>query len=325
MHKYKFSGFNQSVLHVVTEKEDYLQNQWLDINTKILLKEISQKNMQSWQCQLEDLFHLGAIYLNEERLTDSAFLQGQAVSAGQLLRFHLQPRRYSYDWDKIPQLLVYEDSEMLVVDKPAGVPVHPTVDNQKENLLYHLSRHYSGSIFMVHRLDLETQGLILFAKTKHAQSELTKLFAERKIKKTYTAILTQPGLSMGLKSHWMFDSQRAPKKLSPTPVVGTKICELNVRNVSTLISQRLRDQFQLPPQSSLQPQEWLYLADIELLTGRTHQIRAQLSFLGYPIIGDSVYGGRAHSLLGLQSSCIEFEDLRSGKNLTIKHPLYQET
>ncbi len=319
MHKYKFSGFNQSILHFVTEKEDYLHNQWLDINTKILSKEISQKNMQTESLQLLDLFHLGAIYLNEERLTNLAFIHDQTIPAGQLLRFHLQPRRYFFPWEELAKQIVYEDQDVLAVDKPAGIPVHATVDNQKENLLYHLSQRYSESVLMVHRLDLETQGLILFAKNKPSQNYLAQLFTDRKIRKTYTAILAKPDMTTGLKTHWMHNSQRAPKKISEVFVEDSKICELLVKRVGKITKKQILSQFQLSEQGSY------YAAEIELLTGRTHQIRAQLSFLGYPIVGDNIYGGDINSILGLQSSCIEFEDRHTGKILKIQHPSSQET
>lgn len=315
MHKYKFSGFNQSILHFVTEKEDYLYNQWLDINTKIPSDGISQKSMQFNAVQLEELFHLGAIYLNEERLTDLAFLKDQLIPAGQLLRFHLQPRRYFFPWEKLSKQIIYEDQDLLIVDKPAGIPVHATVDNQKENLLYHLSKLYSQSILMVHRLDLETQGLILFAKSKQSQNYFAQLFTDRKINKTYTAILTKSGLPPGLKTHWMLNSQRAPKQLSEVSIEDSKICQLLVKRVEKITDPHLLALFQLS-----KPGEY-EAAEIELLTGRTHQIRAQLAFLGYPIVGDSIYGGDVSSILGLQSSCIEFEDRNTGKILKIKHPL----
>lgn len=310
MHKYKFSGFNQSILHFVTEQEDSLENIWDFIIKNILPAQNSQKNMQDLELNLKDLLDLGAIYLQEKRLEKDQKKLNLWAPQGALLRFHLQPRRYDFPWENLTSQIFYENENYLVLNKPAGVPVHPTVDNEMENVLFQLSQRVSYPVYMIHRLDVETQGLLLLAKSKMAQSFFSEMFSERKISKSYQAIISSGTLAPGLKRHWMLNSKLSPKKLFEHEINDSKICELEVLSVCPL----KKNSFSL---SSLNEYS---VATIKLITGRTHQIRAQLAYVGCPIVGDSVYGGEPHSVLGLRSARLEFVDPFRQIPMDIKHP-----
>lgn len=303
MHKHKFSGYNNSILHFVTSNEMILSDLWQQEITSLLKTNFGQGVGSGFLINLPELLALGAVYLDQNRLPSSTAIH-QKIPKGALLRIHFCPKRYHYPWAELSDQIVHEEELFLVVNKPAGIPLHPTVDNLKENLLYQLS--HTHEIYSLHRLDVETQGLVIFAKTLRAQSELGKTFQDRKIKKFYHAFVSRAGLEIGRKTHWMEISKNAPKKILDTPILQSKICELSILKVE------------------MTPADNSYRVFIELHTGRTHQIRAQLSHLGFPIIGDSLYGGISHPRLGLYSTCIEFENPFTGKMLKVCLPAFKE-
>lgn len=245
----------------------------------------------SWDECLVLLLNLGAIYLDQIRMRQEFLLDSNNV-----LRIHLMPKRYPIKSFYLGQAIEAESQDYIIINKPALVPVHPTVDNFKENILFILNEIYKENIFCVHRLDVETTGLIMFVKNKPAQAHYLKLFSEKKIKKFYKAIVAGKGPPSGCYSHWMEKSKRAPKHITDTEQPGAALVELKILD---------RSDFQGDESSCL---------DIELLTGKTHQIRSQLSHLGFPLLGDSVYGGGPfpkgllYSHFLLHSSRIEFCD-----------------
>jgi RluA family pseudouridine synthase len=172
---------------------------------------------------------------------------------------------------------VYEDDSILVINKPAGLMVEPDRNNHP-NLLQQVKRYIKTSLpesaelyaQHIHRLDRPVSGVVLFAKQRAVLRNLSEQFAERKVKKYYRAITELvPENLQGRLEHW----HRKEKKkavLYETEIEYSEkaILEYSVTHFST-------DR---------------YLWDITLHTGKYHQIRAQLSSLGCPIIGDELYG-----------------------------------
>ncbi|MCB0371099.1 MAG: RNA pseudouridine synthase [Bdellovibrionales bacterium] len=299
MHKYKFSGHNHSVLYFKCEKDSFLNDLW--DNTILGLVQSHLMNIQNSFYSLQDLIKLGSVYVDQLRLPISSQPEQCKVAANTLLRIHLDPKRYLFDWERLSNLLLLSKEDFILLDKPAGVPIHPTLDNAVENILYQSSKVFLFPLFSVHRLDVETQGVIVLAKNEMAQKKLNLMFQDRNVKKYYRAIVTQQGLELGMKTHWMLNSDRAPKKLSDIEMASSKICQLKILKVSKIEDQSLKERFSLRNE-----QEDLQQIEIELLTGRTHQIRAQLSHMGFPILGDTLYGGEPHPCIALQSCCIQF-------------------
>lgn len=203
-----------------------------------------------------ELLNLGAVYVNHHRVSVATLL-----NEGDYVRIHTQPKRYPVDKINWRKVILFEDENLIVLDKPYGIPVHPTLDNTKENILVQLSQAYGAPLFHTHRLDIGTQGLLLFAKNQKTQIEINNLFLNRQIKKFYRALTSKP-LIPGVLIHFMQPSKRSPKILSDRPLPGYKKCELQIH-------------------ANL---------EIELITGRSHQIRAQLAFEKNPILGDTLYG-----------------------------------
>ena len=303
MHKYKFFGFKNTVLGFVTSNTVSLQELW-ENQLLTLIQETHKQDQGLLSLDLDFLLHMGCCYVNQKRLHKVEELTTD-ISANTFVRIHLSPKRYFYSWEELPKLIVFENNELLVFCKPSGMPVHPTVDNWSENVLVQLAMSLGIPLFGVHRLDQETEGLLLIAKSQSIQAEMNDCFQKRQLKKYYKAIVKNSSqgheLTLGLKKHWMVPSKQAPKKLTDEEELNHKVCELIIthKELFNTIYQGI---------------------DIQLGTGRTHQIRAQLSHLGFPIVGDILYGGALYERVWLQSNCIEFTNPADGKLIKVKHP-----
>ncbi|MCB4756080.1 MAG: RluA family pseudouridine synthase [Elusimicrobia bacterium] len=180
--------------------------------------------------------------------------------------------------DPVP--IVYEDGALLVVDKPAGLVVHPSAGHFDGDTLVELLRFKLEEGFwpddlrpgLVHRLDRDTSGVIVLAKTPQAQTQLSRQFAHREVKKVYLALVqgaVQP--STGTLESYL---SRDPRLRQRFAVSGSG----RFASTKFKVVERFGDV--------------ATLLDVYPLTGRTHQIRIQLAAYGHPILGDRIYHGR---------------------------------
>ncbi len=213
--------------------------------------------------QAKALISLGAVYVDRMRRLDN-----QAAAAGTYLRVHTKPRRFATPNHDKKNLIIFENENFLIANKPQGLPSHPTLDNAKENLLFILQDH--TPVFITHRLDQFTAGLILFAKTQTFQRQFSKCLERRLAKKEYLTITHGP-LPLGPMIDYMSPKPVTPRALTADLKPGWKYCELQV-----LTSEKAKNGY--------------FESRLQLITGRTHQIRAQLASRGQPIIGDASYG-----------------------------------
>jgi len=181
--------------------------------------------------------------------------------------------------EPLPINVVHEDSDVIVVNKPAGMVVHPAAghpDGTLVNALIHHVRDLSGiggelRPGIVHRLDRGTSGLIAIAKHDQAHADLAKQFKDRKVEKEYTVLvwgLVQQGRRIDL-----------PIGRDP----------LDRKKISTR-SRRAREA--VTRVVGAEHLEGVSFLKVTIATGRTHQIRVHLSAIGHPIVGDSTYGGK---------------------------------
>ncbi|MEQ1875972.1 MAG: RluA family pseudouridine synthase [Bdellovibrionia bacterium] len=235
-----------------------------------------------------ELLELGAIYVGGSRASENAELQ-----AGTYVRVHLKPKRYPVEGIRWAEHVVYQDEHMVLVDKPKNIPVHPMVDNKIENVAVLLARHLEQPLYVTQRLDILTRGLFVLAKTKDFQRAFNGLLNEKRVEKIYSARTESPP-PLGRLKHYMLESPRSPKTIALEPgSEGTWLeCVLSVSRFTAA--------------DTAQPS---FDAEIELITGRTHQIRAQLSFAGAPLAGDRLYGSeRPSSEFQLVCKRLNFEN-----------------
>ncbi len=235
------------------------------------LVEAIQAELDLEATQILKLIHFGSIYVDGTRCTEN-----MQIKLGSYVRVHQNPRRFPIENFDLRKTLLFENEDFLIVDKPAGLPVHPTVDNAEENLAFLLSQSLKIEVLVTHRLDVATSGLLIYAKSKKSQSLINSLFSEGLVKKIYRCLVGGSVEASGEINHWMEPSPRAPKVVSPVEREGWSHCKLRI-----IDSERVRTPLAETELTELK---------IELITGRTHQIRAQLSNLGHPLFGDRAYG-----------------------------------
>lgn len=192
---------------------------------------------------------------------------------------------------KISLQIVYEDDDLIVVDKPAGLVVHPAPGNPDRTLVNALIHHCGDSLSgiggvrrpgIVHRLDKETSGLIVVAKTDKTHSSLAKQFSDRSIERAYQAVVW--GVPRPLTGEIEGAIGRNPRNRRKMAVVQ--------RGGKPALT-RYRVQRQVADAASI--------VSCRLATGRTHQIRVHMTYLGHPIVGDRLYG-RARQAAGASAT-----------------------
>ncbi|MEG6584551.1 RluA family pseudouridine synthase [Dendrosporobacter sp. 1207_IL3150] len=206
----------------------------------------------------------------------------------------------------IPLEICFEDDFLMVINKPAGLLVHPTVKENKDTLangvlFYFREQDLPYSFHPVHRLDRNTSGLILIAKYSHIQN-LLSADNIKNIKRIYTAVVS------GILEN-------------DTGVISDPIG----RKTSSIIEREVRDDGQpaVTYYRRLASYKNANLIELELLTGRTHQIRVHLSHIGHPLLGDDLYGG-SQQLIGrqaLHASKLIFEHPITKNPTTVTSPL----
>lgn len=173
--------------------------------------------------------------------------------------------------------LFYSDDALLVIEKPAGLPVLPDGWQPDSPYLVEMLEREYGKVWVVHRLDKTTSGVMLFARTAQAHRELNRQFDRREVEKVYHAIL------------------------AGTPAWDEQACQMplrtNVGRKHRTVVDRERGKASETRFKVLKRGQAGALVEARPVTGRTHQIRVHLSALGFPLLGDVLYGAAESELL----------------------------
>lgn len=241
-------------------------------------------------------FHGGAIYVDGQFVTVRHRLR-----LGEKLEVHFPPEERSVDMkpEPLPFDIVYEDEYVLVVNKPPFMSTIPSREHPSGTLANALLHYYdeqqlSTTVHIVTRLDRDTSGLVLVAKHRHVHHLLSELQKRGQVKRQYEAIC----------HGWLKEDEGTID--APIARKSDSIIEREVREDG----QRAVTHFRV-----LQRFDGYTHVSLQLETGRTHQIRVHLAYLGHPLVGDELYGGRRE--------VIARQALHS-KELSFFHPFHQQ-
>ncbi len=205
------------------------------------------------------------------------------VAAGTPFAIHVPPATEAAARPQdIPLVIAYEDAHLIVIDKPAGMVVHPAAGNHEGTLVNALLHHCEGRLSgiggvarpgIVHRIDKDTSGLLVVAKTDAAHEGLSQQFAAHSVHRRYLAVCAgHPSPAQGTINERLGRSDSDRKKMAVLP------------------KDSLRGKHAITHYTVVQRLDMAALIECRLETGRTHQVRVHCASIGHPLLGDPVYG-----------------------------------
>ena len=215
-----------------------------------------------------------------------------------------QPKEVSLKAQEIPIEIIYEDKDIIVVNKPKGMVVHPANGNPDGTLVNAIMAICKDSLSgiggelrpgIVHRLDKDTSGVLIVAKNDKAHINMSEQIKEHEVEKTYIALVrgivkeNEASINMPIGRSEKDRKKMAVKKNGKNAITHFKVLERFPKHNCTLL-------------------------EIKIETGRTHQIRVHLSHIGYPVIGDEVYSSGKNEW-NVKGQCLH------AKSLKFKHPI----
>ena len=262
---------------------------------------ISSKDEELTRTSAQRLIEQGDILVNNKKVKVA-----YKVSEGDIIAVEKQmPKEIEIKAQNIPVDIVYEDDDIIVVNKPKGMVVHPANGNPDGTLVNAIMAICKDSLSgiggeirpgIVHRLDKDTSGLLIVAKNDKAHVNMSEQIKNHEVKKTYIALVrgvvkeNQATIDMPIGR-----SNSDRKKMAVTKTGKNAVTHIKV----------------------LKRYDKYTLLEVNIETGRTHQIRVHLSYIGYPIIGDCVYSNGKNEF-GVVGQCLH------AKSLKFKHPITDE-
>ena len=250
------------------------------------------------------------------RVDGKAVKPTHAPRAGEKIEIHFpEPKPAEAQPEEIPLDILFEDKSLLVVNKPAGLVVHPAAGHEEHTLVNALLFHCKGSLSgiggvarpgIVHRLDKETSGCLVVAKNDETHIALSEQFANRVVKKVYHAIVCgevprEAGeIHAAIARHPTHRKRMAVHDDSDGRAAHTSYRVLEKLNHATLV-------------------------EAQIHTGRTHQIRVHFQHLGHPVVGDDTYGSTKNKRLKELANYAAPRVLLHAKELSFIHPRTQKT
>ena len=270
----------------------------LDLALSKLFPEHSRSRIQSW------------IKAGEVEVNNSKYKQRNVVNSGDIIKINTTLKSIDkHQAEHISLDVIHEDKAIIILNKPAGLVVHPGAGNQKHTLVNALL-HFDEKLDVlpragiIHRLDKDTTGIMIIARTIESYTYLVNELQKRNIKRNYKAIICGQLVAGGVIEN----------KIGRHPVHRTKMAVTDKGKLATT-HYRIIKKFQ----------HYTYL-DIQLGTGRTHQIRVHMNNEKHPIIGDPLYGKNTFIKKGINASLREFiknfkRQALHAYNLEFTHPI----
>lgn len=273
------------------KKED--ENQRIDIY-------LSKKNADMSRVTVQRLIDEEKILVNGKRTKASYKIQENDL----ITLEEEKPKEISLKAQNIPIKIIYEDNDIIVVNKPKGMVVHPANGNPDGTLVNAIMAICKDSLSgiggeirpgIVHRLDKDTSGIIIVAKNDKAHIAISEQIKKHEVQKTYIALVkgivkeNEATINMPIGRSTKDRKKMAVTKNGKEAITHFKVIERFPKHNCTLL-------------------------EVKIETGRTHQIRVHLSQIGYPIIGDNVYSNGKNEW-DIQGQCLH------AKSLKFKHPI----
>lgn len=262
---------------------------------------LSQQHPEVSRHYLKELIEKGEILVNG-RVSEPSY----HLKETDQLTVNIPPKpRSAVTAEKLPLKIIYEDDDLLVIDKPPGMVTHPAVGHRSGTLVNAILGHVDldgvGDELrpgLVHRLDKDTSGLIVIAKNEPTRLALVRAFKSRVVHKEYLALVAGHLDEPAGEINQPIDRDRRNR------------LKFTVSSSGKPATTRYFTEKILPAHTLLR---------IEPRTGRTHQIRVHLTFTGHPIVGDRLYGGEPSPRLFLHATRLSFR--LKGKERTFESPL----
>jgi RluA family pseudouridine synthase len=259
--------------------------------------------------KVRQLIVAGAVYLNGKRVRIASKMMRKGARIQVFFDAEQMPESKDTVFTMSPEFVLYEDENLLAVNKPAGLPTQPTVDEARNNLFAAVKKYLGPTAYLGlhHRLDKDTSGIVLFTKKEEANKGVGELFSKHQIQKTYVSI--SYAMKKEIQNEWTIKNYLARMAKSPK--------QHSVRSggdVAETFFKVVENQFPI--------------LKIEAFpkTGRTHQIRVHLAEDGLPILGDPLYGEdipKKVSRMMLHAWKLEFVHPINNEKLVIESPLPQ--
>lgn len=296
---------DENILEIIIDKK--LEGTRIDMALSLAYEEKSRNFFQK-------LLEAGAIEVNGQ-VSDS---KKYKVKSGDVLQVLIpEPKLLTVEPENIPLEIVYEDEDLLVVNKQKGMVVHPANGNESGTLVNAIMYHCGDSLSsingvirpgIVHRIDKDTSGLLMIAKNDKAHNCLAEQLAQHSITRAYRAIVY---------NNFTEDEGTVNKPIGRDPKDRMKQAVTNMNSKRAVTHYKVLERFGS-----------FTLIEARLETGRTHQIRVHMAYIKHPLLGDMVYGPKK-KVLGvdtqmLHAKILGFKHPSTGEYMEFESPLPEE-